>query len=449
MIRFDVAGRSAVELAEDFATQHDCFPVVVRDLLGRNVIALAGDRNTFTSAETDELAEHLRRKCTPFLGPEPVILLDQEFTADLILESPDRRAVPESLSPTGRVTLIERTAVGADWLDPKTNETEATRVALYGFKGGVGRSTATFALAQYLASYGKVVLVVDLDLESPGVSTMLAPEPSALAEHGILDHLVEHAVGNADGLDLAARSVAVGDLPRNGEVWISAASGRPGFQNDGYLDKLNRAYVDVPSNPATGAKPMRFGERLEAAVSECERQVGQKSRPVDVVLLDSRSGIHDIGAVAITQLSELSLLFATDNPQTWQGYEQLFERWASRLTPNERRMLGERLQMVATMVPLEESDEYLNLFSDRSQETFAKDLYEPIRPDSELGDEFHYSASDRDGPHYPVPILHSNDLVGHVPGVGSGYFEPERTHPAYRTFLSRCAQLIIGEDTYA
>jgi hypothetical protein len=40
-----------------------------------------------------------------------------------------------------------------------------------------------------------------------------------------------------------------------------------------------------------------------------------------VVLLDSRAGIHDIAAIVITQLADLSLLFALDSSQTWNGYQ--------------------------------------------------------------------------------------------------------------------------------
>ncbi|HEY1693162.1 MAG TPA: AAA family ATPase [Polyangiaceae bacterium] len=48
------------------------------------------------------------------------------------------------------------------------------RVTFFGIKGGVGRSTAPVALAKRLAEKGRRVLVVDLDMESPGPTSSCA-----------------------------------------------------------------------------------------------------------------------------------------------------------------------------------------------------------------------------------------------------------------------------------
>lgn len=321
MTRFDDAAINAIRIADDWAVDHSEDVVVVRDLLGRNALAIEGSP---TDAEIAALQARLQDACQPFVGGASVILLSEMFAPDLLRNSPDRRPAPFTVSVSGRVSVIERGTVGAEWLSPSSGPA-ARRVTLYGFKGGVGRSTATFALAQHIANTGRVVLVIDLDLESPGVSTMFAPSLDDLPADGIVDHLVEYGVGNAEGLELVARSNAVGHLDGNGEVWFSAAAGRP-RANSGYLDKLSRAYLDLPANPVIDRAPLSFGARLEAAVAACEAQVQQQSRSPDVVLIDSRSGIHDIAAVAITQLSSLALLFATDTPQTWQGYGELFAR---------------------------------------------------------------------------------------------------------------------------
>jgi len=43
----------------------------------------------------------------------------------------------------------------------------------YSFKGGVGRSMALMNVAYTLAGWGRHVLVVDMDLEAPGLSGFL------------------------------------------------------------------------------------------------------------------------------------------------------------------------------------------------------------------------------------------------------------------------------------
>jgi hypothetical protein len=435
-MRFDEAAFRAIQIADQWAVAHDEDVVVVRDLLGRNALAIEGSR---ADVDVAGLEKRLRDECRPFVGGEAVLVLSEMFAPELILKSPDLKPAPFTISTSGRVSVIERGTVGAEWLSP-IDAPAGCRVALYGFKGGVGRSTATFALAQHIAQTGRIVLVIDLDLESPGVSTMLAPNLDDLPEHGILDHLIEHGVGNESGLDLVVRSEAVGPIDGNGEVWLAAANGRPGARPS-YLDKLSRAYLALPANPAIGREPLSFGARIEAAVAACEAQVEQRSRRPDVVLLDSRSGIHDVAAVAITQLSSLSLLFATDDQQTWQGYGELFARWQTRLDPAERSALRNRVQMVAALVPQADRESYLRRFADRAQACFATTLYDDEQ--GEDSDAFNFAPQDESAPHFPIPIHHSVDLIGVVPGVDPRWRSGGSVTFAYADFLARATELIL------
>jgi len=435
-MRFDEAVKAALSIAEEYAVEHQQSVIAIRDLLGRTALAIeqAPDPETLT-----RLQERLHSGCSPFVGGQPVIVLDEMFAPELIIDSPDRRPAPLTSSPSGRVSLIERGFVGSEWLNAKT-DVKSRRVSLYGFKGGVGRSSATFALAQHMARRGLAVLVIDLDLESAGISTMLAPDSEDEPTHGILDHLVEYGVGNAEGLDLVAQSRSVGQFTGNGEVWFSSVAGRP-REGASYLDKLSRAYVDLPANPLLNRSALPFGRRLEAAVSECEAQVASRSRTPDVVLLDSRSGIHDVAAVAITQLSGLSLLFATDNPQTWQGYTELFSRWQNRLDPSMRNVLRDRIQMVSAMTPQRNRSEYIEAFADRSQSCFAATIYDDAEADAK--DAFNFAPQDVLAPHYPISINHSVDLIGLVPGVDAEWAENDATTVAYSEFVTRSTDLIL------
>ncbi|WP_374761703.1 KGGVGR-motif variant AAA ATPase [Gordonia amarae] len=322
---------------------------------------------------------------------------------ELVLSSPDRKLLPEQLAQSGRVYLLERTAVGADWVRRPTVPSK-TRIALYGFKGGVGRSTAAYMLAREFSRCGQVVLVVDLDLESPGISSLLVPTME-FADYGVVDHLVTAPVDLNPNLDIVTRAEI--SSSGNGEVWLAAAGGRTraGYH---YIEKLSRIYIDIPDS--AGSKSMTFAERLENSIQYCERQVSEKSRQPDVVLLDSRAGIHDIAAIAITQLSTFALLFATDNRQTWEGYRELFRQWQVRLDPQHLSQVRERLQVVASMVPSRGREDYLARFRDSAQDCFADTLYDSV--DAADSDAFSFSVSDESAPHYPFPILHSMDLVG-------------------------------------
>lgn len=435
-IRFDEAWRGALEIANTAAKDLDTDVTVIRDLLGRSslVVGLPEDDPRIV-----DLQERLRTECGPFAGQEPVMVIGTLFAPGQILESPDRHLVPSFIADSERVSVIERSTVGADWLRHEQEPTGA-RVALYGFKGGVGRSTATFILARHLARQGKSVLVVDLDLESPGISSLLHADLQ-YADHGIVDHLVESAVGNQADLDLVIRSDSIGELHGNGEVWLASAGGRP---RDGYsyLDKLNRVYFDLP--PTADGAAMTFGRRLADAIAACEAQVARRSRQPDVVLLDSRAGIHDVAAVAITQLSTLALLFATDNPQTWQGYRALFDQWRTRLDTETRDRIRNRIKMVAAMVPSNQAETYLRGFADNAQECFAGTLYDNEEGVVDL-DVFNFAPDDPAAPHYPLSIAHSLDLVGLDPSRNSSWMSTELIEAAYREFVDGvCAMLEEG-----
>jgi MinD-like ATPase involved in chromosome partitioning or flagellar assembly len=414
--------------------------LLVRDILGRFSLIL-DDRDTTPPA--DEVVNEWRRRMSTGLGPyaaeNPVALGSNLFAPDAVFDSP--RVVDEvgrTAGPgIGRIRRLDNAVVGADWArvsTPKSGSdgTSTSRTALYGFKGGVGRSVATFMLGKHLANQGLCVLVVDLDLESPGSGPMLISEDQR-PQFGLIDQLVESGVGNADGLDLVVRASHV--VPRgNGELWIAPARGGGLDAHPyAYVDKLNRVY-------AAPRAETDFADRLEAAVQACEEAVHRLSRRPDVVLLDSRAGIHDLAAVAISRLCDLALLFGSDNRPTWTGYRDLFLAW---LASGQAPAIRDKLRMVAAMVPDTADlpqDRYLESFRDNAWSCFSA-LYDDISADDPTG--FNPSPEDESAPHFPIPILFAVDLVGLDPIATPGWDNRTFAQAAYRTFLSTATSLII------
>lgn len=93
-------------------------------------------------------------------------------------------------------SLIVRSLVRFGCAIPCSARPRNPRITFYGVKGGVGRSTALVNWAWHLAKQGKRVLVFDLDLESPGLSSSLLP-PDHLPDFGIVDWFVEDGVAQA------------------------------------------------------------------------------------------------------------------------------------------------------------------------------------------------------------------------------------------------------------
>ncbi|MFF5482817.1 KGGVGR-motif variant AAA ATPase [Streptomyces sp. NPDC012935] len=443
--RFDAAWHAALGHAHRAAeTGRDT--VLVRDLFGRASLLIDDESEPLPAEELESLAEAFRRDTQAFAGPQPVQAASTMFAPEMFFASPEL-IVEDEGEPghRGRVAVLERTVVGADWAreaapgaSPQP-EVRERRVALYGFKGGVGRSTATAVLARHLADKGHCVLVVDLDLESPGVSTLLHGLDE-LPEHGIVDHLVEAGVGNADELDLVTQSSFFVPTQGNGEIWLAPAGGRPRDDYD-YLAKLNRIYSDLPAAEPGGA-PKPFCVRLEEAIAACEAQVAGISRQPDVVLLDSRAGIHDIAAVTLTQLSGLSLLFTVDNPSTWYGYGMLFSQWKQR--PDRAVDLRERLRIVAAMFRSAGDIQRLHKLRDNAQKMFAETLYD----DAEGGDldAYHPALEDDQAPHSPIPILFSHDLIGLDPLQDRDWPELPFVEAAYKRFLDEVYQLVFPSE---
>ncbi|ORT59289.1 AAA family ATPase [Streptomyces sp. CB03238] len=453
-VRFDTAWQVALDHAQQAAAQFGMDVVVTRDVLGRACLLIDDRQSPLTP--NDPAVVNLRDAFTaatrPFTGLEPLLFGDKLFAPELYFDADDRVEVtPRQATGTGpgSVHVLERTVIGTEWArstpapSAGASRRRDRRVALYGFKGGVGRTTATAVLARYLAGTGRCVLVVDLDLESPGVSNLLE-DPAGIPRHGIVDHLVEAGVGNADGLELVARSSAL-PFKGNGEVWLAPAGGSPleGEPYD-YLAKLNRIYSDLAGlNPGDGDRP--FALRLEEAIAACEDQVTELSRPPDVVLLDSRAGMHDIAAVTLTHLSGLALLFAVDNPSTWEGYRMLFTQWQQR--PALARELRERLRIVAAMFHSAGDAKRLPVLIDRAQGLFASTLYDQLDTDEEGADDegdelYHPPLEDDDAPHAAIPILFGNDLVGLDPLRSRDWPELPFVDAAYRTFTTTVERLL-------
>lgn len=363
--------------------------IVVRDLRGR--LRLAIQHRPSDPGPLAQLETRLAAAAGPFAAAGLLVGTDM-LAPEALFES-------EDLYTVHGVPLLERMAMGADWTRKPlpTSGSKPPRATLYGIKGGVGRSLALCAWARHLSKLGKKVLVVDLDLESPGVSSTLLP-PDAAPDFGVVDWLVEDAVGNADDeltrLMVTQSPIAAGTA---GSVLVAPCGGSTSGE-DSYLAKLARAYLDLPM-PAHGVVP--FAERIAKMLDAVEAE----HRP-DVVLLDSRAGLHDLAAVATTRLSAMTFLFAVGNRQTWDGYRKLLQSWQRRPTIGSE--VRERLRVVAAQVPELGRESYLQQFELEAYSLFADTLYEEVGP--QRLDAFNFDINATDAPHYRLPIYWSRAL---------------------------------------
>ena len=83
-------------------------------------------------------------------------------------------------------------------------------ITFYSYKGGTGRTMALANVAWIIASSGKRVLVVDWDLESPGLHKFFEPfleESKVSATPGVIELINDYANEALNGVRPAGRMV--------------------------------------------------------------------------------------------------------------------------------------------------------------------------------------------------------------------------------------------------
>jgi hypothetical protein len=369
------------------------------------------------------VAEELASRLGPWSPGARSIELDRAFFADAELAS-DRCRLDDG------VWLVDRLVTEQGWRRaPAASPGHKPRITFFGVKGGVGRSTALVAVARRLAERGLRVLVVDLDLESPGATSMLL-RAEELPHFGVVDWFVEDGVGQGDD-DLVRAMVAPS---RVSDVLVAPALGTTSVPNDERASARDGAFVAKLGRAYASPDGMDFATRLERLLRALERV----HRP-DVVLLDSRAGMHDISAAAVPRLGGAVLLFASATSQTWLGLRLLFSAWG-----RDREVLDAfrtRLQMVAAQVPETGREDYLERLRLGAWDLFRAYVYD-------AGDEaegFTFDLKDVDAPHAPLPVYWRRELVEWEPaGQPGSRYDPvtaEQFEAAFAPFLRGVLEL--------
>lgn len=391
--RFDDALEAALSWTERHADALGGNIHLIRDIYGRIRVLPGGD-----GAIPATLSNELHGLMGAFSPGAAGVILDRAYFTEEELAA-DRVALGE------HVFLVDRLVSEQGWRRaPVATPGHRPRIIFFGLKGGVGRSTALVAVAKRLAELGRRVLVVDLDLESPGATSMLL-RPEELPEFGAVDWFVEDAVGQGDD-DLFQRMVVPS---RVGEVLVAPALGsrsvpdmdRASLRDGAFIAKLGRTYASPD-----GAE---FAVRLERLLAGLERV-----HAPDVVLLDSRAGMHDISAAAVPRLGGTVLLFAGATSQTWLGYRLLFSAWMRERKSVER--FRDRLRVVASLVPETGREAYLGQLRLAAYDLFAGFMYEQ----SDAEDAFNYDVNAPDSPHAPLPVYWRRELVEWEPAARPG-----------------------------
>ncbi len=186
-------------------------------------------------------------------------------------------------------------------------------IAFHSFKGGVGRTTHTIALAQALCEAKQKVLLVDGDLEAPGISWLLE------------QRLPTPPVSFADLLALAHS-----DSSSNAENAVHLVA-----------DRLQSALVDgiyfLPSfrsNRELNSLEIRPEHIIQGAenpflITQILAELG-KVLAVDAVLVDLRAGLSEVSAGILLDPRVYRVFVTTASGQSVAGTAQLLELLAAK-----------------------------------------------------------------------------------------------------------------------
>ena len=383
-VSFDSVQQRARTILEsmDLASLHGNPVYLVRNLYGRvRIIADEPGSESARSALAD-LAARLSHELGAHGHPPDASLLILDTAAFRLLDD-------SAIKITDGIFWVDRMVTNTGWWTVDRRQLRPSRYTLFSVKGGVGRSTTAVVLAWHLARQGERVLVVDLDVESPGLGSA-ALDQGAQPDFGVVDWFVEDSVGQGHYVieRMTGTPAWAGDL--EGAVTVVPAHGRdPGE----YLTKLGRVYLDT-DEPWT--------ERINNMITQLETAW----KPT-VVLIDSRSGLHDIAAATVTDLGAEVLLFATDSESAWTDYKILFAHWRDHELAWEMRG---RLSIVSALTPEIDTEKYLSGFTERSWHLFRDHLYDDIAP-RYTGDDFSFDLHDVPAPHRPLPIYWNRGMA--------------------------------------
>ena len=206
--------------------------------------------------------------------------------------------------------------------------TDGKIVTFYSFKGGTGRTMALANVAWILASNGLKVLVVDWDLDSPGLHRYFHPflePPKVAATPGIFELITEYvwdATQVADRPDDWAQGYA--------QILPHAISVNWPFPDDGTLDfvsagRQNRDY----SSAATTIDWDNFYDRLDGGQFIDALRADMKAH-YDYTLIDSRTGLSDIADICTVHLPDILVDCFTLNDQSIDGAAAIAKNLAQR-----------------------------------------------------------------------------------------------------------------------
>lgn len=223
-------------------------------------------------------------------------------------------------------------------------------------------------VAAELTRRGRRVLLIDFDLEAPGIPSF--PQFSAAEQSpGIVDYVAQYMETSAapSVSDFIVQAELLGD-DRSDPIWILPA----GKKDEAYGQKLSSIdWQDLYEH--------RSGYLL---FEDLKQQLQADPRGFDYVLVDSRTGHTDVGGICTRQLADVVAFMFFPNSQNISGLQNIVEE--IRNDRNSRRKAAKFLFCPSNVPDLDDEYGILRLKLDE-----AKDKLRYEQPDCTIR---HYNS---------------------------------------------------------
>jgi WD40 repeat protein/MinD-like ATPase involved in chromosome partitioning or flagellar assembly len=195
-------------------------------------------------------------------------------------------------------------------------------VTFYSYKGGTGRSMMLANVAWVLASRGQRVLVLDWDLEAPGLHRYFYPflrDPELTSSEGVIDFV--HKFVAAAAIPPAGKGAPDDDewFRPYANILRYAASLNWNFKDGGALDFIpaGRQGPSYPTRINTFDWEHFYQELGGWRLLELARE--RMREEYDYVLIDSRTGVSDTSGICTIDLPDVLVICFTLNNQGIDG----------------------------------------------------------------------------------------------------------------------------------
>ena len=275
---------------------------MMRDLLA------AGGGNICSRQVADDTAEMLRSE---FLG------LLEDVAQKILAAATSFVSAPKTMGPSEGRPLQTRPA---NSMSSSADGTRGQILTFYSYKGGTGRTMLLANVAWIIATNGYKVLVIDWDLEAPGLHLYLQPFLTDTALHdtpGIIDFVRDAAKKIVTRMDPAKATTARLTNSLSLENYIVGLDYE--FPSDGLID-----FIPAGRQSALYAQRVNTfdwenfyarlggGKILQAARDSLRHEY-------DFILIDSRTGVSDTSSICTVQRPDKVVICFTLNRQSIDG----------------------------------------------------------------------------------------------------------------------------------